>query len=198
MIDYNFQRNFHGAITPQDIAQALIGKFNQSNIKAQQFGKGKQIFVQIASKERPRSGGTTSISVSIREIEDGVAVKIGKQSWLGVAASLGQTALYAWKNPWRIIERLDDIAQDLEYLQLTDQIWDTINTTAKSMKATYELSERLRRITCDFCETANPVGEPNCIACGAPLGNKQPLTCQNCGFPLNKNDIDCPNCGIKI
>lgn len=198
MPDYNFQRNFHGAITPQDIAQALIGKFNQSNIKAQQFGKGKQIFVQIASKERPRSGGATSISVSIREIEDGVAVKIGKQSWLGVAASLGQTALYAWKKPWRIIERLDDIAQDLEYLQLTDQIWDTINTTAKSMKATYELSERLRRLTCDFCETANPVGEPNCIACGAPLGNKQPFTCQNCGFPLNKNEIDCPNCGIKI
>jgi hypothetical protein len=196
--DNNFQRIFHGEITPQDLARALIVEFNQGNMKAQQLGKGSQILVQIASKERPLSGGSTSISVSFRKIEDGVAVKVGKQSWFGVAASLGQTALYTWRNPWRIIDRLDDVAQDLEYLQLTDQIWEIIESTAQSQGATFELSDRLRRLTCEFCQTANPVGAPSCIACGAPLGKNQPTTCPECGFVLRNNEIICPNCRNKI
>ena len=198
MSDNNFQRIFHGEITPQDLARALIVEFNQGNMKAQQLGKGSQILVQIASKERPLSGGSTSISVSFRKIEDGVAVKVGKQSWFGVAASLGQTALYTWRNPWRIIDRLDDVAQDLEYLQLTDQIWEIIESTAQSQGATFELSDRLRRLTCEFCQTANPVEAPSCIACGAPLGKNQPTTCPECGFVLRNNEIICPNCRNKI
>jgi hypothetical protein len=196
--DNNFQRNFHGTISPQDVAHALIGEFNRNNMKAQQIGRGDKILVQIASKDRPSSGGATSISVSIMKIDDGVAVKIGEQSWLGIAASLSQTALYAWRNPWRIIERLDDVAQDLEYLQLSDQIWEIINETAQSIGVTFELSERLRRLKCDFCDTANPVGEPSCLACGAPLGQKQPSSCPKCGYALKKDEILCPNCGKNI
>ena len=195
MTDNDFQRNFHGPITPQDVAHALLGEFNQTNMKAQQIGRGEKILVQIASKDRPRSGGSTSISVSIIKIEDGVAVQLGKQSWLGLAASLSQTALYTWRNPWRIIERLDDMAQDLEYLQLTDRIWEVITKTAQSLGASFGLSERLRRLACEFCETANPVGEPSCIACGAPLGQKQPSSCPKCGFTLRKGEPVCPNCG---
>ncbi len=188
------QRIFHGSVAPNDFAKSLISEFNVGNLKAQQIGSGKQVLVQISTRERPRSGGKTALTVSLLQVEDGVAVQIGKQSWMGIAASLGQTALSTWRNPWRIIERLDDLAQDIEYFQLSDQIWDNIEDTASAHGASFELSLRLRRLVCDYCTAANPVGEPNCIACGAPLGKQQPNTCKNCGFVLKANEFRCPNC----
>lgn len=188
------QRIFHGKITPNDFSKALLSNFNVGNLSARQIGSSKHILVQISTKERPRSGGQTDLSVSLLQVDDGVAVQIGKQSWLGIAASFGQTALTTWRNPWRLIERLDDLAQDIEYLQLTDQIWETIEETATAHNASFELSERLRRIMCEYCTTANPTGASNCIACGAPLGSQQPQTCNNCGFVIKESETRCPNC----
>ena len=123
-----------------------------------------------------------------------VAVQIGKQSWFGVAASLGKTALSAIRNPWSILERLDDVAQDVENLKLTEEVWQVLARTADTLGASFELSERLRRMVCEYCQVANPVGEPSCIACGAPLGKVQPRTCSNCGFVVRLNETYCPNC----
>jgi DNA-directed RNA polymerase subunit RPC12/RpoP len=192
------QRVFHGNLNPSDLARALIGEFNHGNLRAQQIGNGREIVVQIASHEMPISGGQTALAVSLRSVADGVSVEIGKQSWLGVAASLGQTAFLALRNPWNLLGRLDDIAQDIENIQLTEDVWRILETTAKSMGASFELSERLRRTVCEYCHTANPVGEPSCIACGAPLGEVQPRTCSNCGFVVKTSEIICPNCGQKI
>jgi hypothetical protein len=188
-------RIFHGEITPNDVARVLIARFNRGNLRAQQFGSGKHIVVQVATPPRPSSGGSTAMTVNLEEAPDGVAVQIGKQSWLGVAASLGTTALWSWHNPWNILSRLDDLAQDIENIQLADDVWETIEQYARTAGATYELSERLRRMGCEYCRTANPVGEPHCIACGAPLGDVQPQTCKNCGFVLAKGEMTCPNCG---
>jgi len=163
-------------------------------LAAQQLGNGKQILIQIASRQRPISGGQTALTVQLREVEDGVAVQLGKQTWLGLAASLGVTALSVFRNPFSLIGRLDDLAQDIENLQLTEEVWDVIENVARMRGATFELSERLRRLVCNYCATANPVGEPSCIACGAPLGDIQPITCQNCGFVVKKMESDCPNC----
>ncbi len=190
-------RIFHGEITPNDVARALLARFNRGSLRAQQFGGGRHVVVQVATPSRPASGGPTAMTVNLEQAPDGVAVQIGKQSWLGVAASLGTTALWAWHNPWNILSRLDDLAQDIENLQLADQVWETVEQYARSAGATFELSERLRRMVCEYCRTANPVGEPRCIACGAPLGNVQPRTCNNCGFILIKGEEVCPNCGFS-
>jgi hypothetical protein len=190
-------RIFHGELLPRDFAQALAGEFNRGNLRAQVIGSERKMVVQIATRDRPLSGGQTALSVSLERVEDGVAVQVGKQAWLGVAASLGQTALSVWRNPWRLIERLDDLAQDIESLNLLEQVWDVVEGTARARGATFELSERLRRLVCEFCFTANPVGEPSCIACGAPLGKAQPRTCSNCGFVLKANETVCPNCGKR-
>ena len=198
MVNRMEQRIFHGKITPNEFAQALISEFNSGNLRAQQVGAGKQIIVQIGTHNQPHSGGHTALTVTLREVEDGVAIQIGKQSWMGIAASLGQTALTAWRNPWRIIDRLDDIAQDVEYLQLSDQVWDILETTAENHGATFELSERLRRLECAYCHTANPVGEPHCVACGAPLGREQPHTCRYCGYVVKVEERVCPNCGKRL
>jgi RNase P subunit RPR2 len=191
-------RIFHGNITPQDIASYLLAQFNRGNYRAQQLGSGEKIIVQIATRASPASGGETALTVNMQAVEDGVATQIGKQAWLGVAASLGMTALTAWRNPFALLSRLDDLAQDIENLQLSEQVWENIESVARAAKVSYELSDRLRRMVCEYCNTANPVGEPNCIACGAPLGNVQPRTCANCGFVVKISESVCPNCGQKL
>jgi hypothetical protein len=192
------QRIYHGIITPQDIVRALAGKFNRGNYSVQQIGNGQQVTVQIATIARPASGGNTAISVAIQTVEDGVSISIGQQAWFGVAASLGTTALSALRNPFALLGRLDDLAQDIESLQLTEDIWRIIDQTARSLGTGYELSSRLKRSVCEYCTTANPVGEPSCIACGAPLGEVQPDTCRKCGFVVNRSETHCPNCGFPL
>lgn len=187
-------RIYHGNISAQDLARALIAQFNRGNLQAQQIGQDPQIVVQIATRSRPESGGQTALSVILRKIEDGVTVQMGQQQWLGTAASLGETALRTLRNPWNLINRLDDLAQDIENMQLSEQVWRVIEKASGAAGASYELSERLRRMECEYCGTGNPVGEGSCIACGAPLGKAQPRTCQNCGFVLKKTDTICPNC----
>jgi len=187
-------RIYHGDITPEDFARALEAKFNYGNLRAQQLGSGDKMVVQITTSQMARSGGNTALSVILNKVEDGVAVTIGSQAWLGVAASLGQTALAALRNPFNLLGRLDDLAQDIESLQLSEQVWEAVEAIAHQAAASTELSQRLRRMVCEYCLTANPVGEPSCIACGAPLGEVQPRTCLNCGFVVRSNETVCPNC----
>jgi len=192
------QRIYHGKISPEDFARSLMAHFNRGNLRVQQIGGGSELAVQIASRIGAESGGQTALGINIQHVEDGVSVQVGKQAWFGVAASLGMTALAAMRNPLSLLSRIDDLAQDIEYVQLTDEVWRVIDQTARSMKAGHELSERLRRLVCDYCDTPNPVGEPSCIACGAPLGSVQPNACPNCGFVVTHKTGRCPNCGSLL
>jgi hypothetical protein len=187
-------RIFHGNLSPTDLARALTANFSRHNLRAQQVGSGDKIAVQIGTRHMARSGGKTALTVNLQRVKDGVAVQVGRQAWLGVAASLGVTALSALRNPLNLIGRLDDIAQDIENLQLVDEVWGTIENQARAAGASFELSERLRRTSCEYCRTANPVGESACLACGAPLGDVQPKTCLNCGFVVTAQETHCPNC----
>jgi RNA polymerase subunit RPABC4/transcription elongation factor Spt4 len=191
-------RIFHGDLSPINVAHALVARFNRGNLRVQQIGDPNQLVVQIATSQGAVSGGQTALTVMLQKVEDGVAVQIGKQAWLGVAASLGMTAFALLRNPLYILSRLDDLAQDIESLQLSDEVWQTVEETARAAGASFELSERLRRLVCAYCKTANPVGESNCIACGAPLGEVQPHTCPHCGFVIKTDESLCPNCGKAI
>jgi hypothetical protein len=188
------QKIYHGDITPEDFSRDLIGYFQRGNLRVQQIGLGDQIAVQIATSEQAVSGGKTALSISLRKVEDGVSVQVGQQTWLGVAASLGYTAFAALRNPFSLLNRLDDLAQDVENLQISDDVWKVLEATARAFGSGTELSNRLKRYVCDYCNTANPTGEPRCIACGAPLGEIQPGTCKNCGFVISSREKYCPNC----
>jgi hypothetical protein len=192
------QRIYHGSITPNMIASDLMAHFNRGNYQVQQVVSGGELAVQIATSVRPVSGGETALSISMRPVEDGICVQVGNQAWFGVAASIGMTALSALRNPWSLLGRLDDIAQDIEHLQLVEEVWNVIDGTARAAGTGFELSERLKRIVCAFCGTANPVGSASCVACGAPLGSAQPNTCPNCGFVVHQNESMCPNCGKPV
>lgn len=192
------RRILHGNIKPTDISQALMAEFNRGNLHAQTVGQADKLAVQIATRWGSQSGGQTAMTISIQEIEDGVMIDIGQQAWLGVAASLGKTAFSALRNPFSLLARLDDLAQDIENLQLQERVLKTIDRAALALGVSRELSERFQRVVCEYCKTANPLGEGSCLACGAPLGDVQPSTCPNCGFIVTKNDAVCPNCRWKL
>jgi Double zinc ribbon len=192
------RRIFHGNLTPSSIAQALVGTFQRGNLRSQLVGENDDLIVQISSRPGAISGGQTAVTIHVKKVEDGILVEIGEQSWLGVAASLGTTAISTLFNPWNLLGRLDDIAQDIESIQLNEKIWQTINETVKTAGASLQLSDRLLRLSCSYCGTANPVGEGNCIACGAPLGKDQPRTCPKCGFVVLRDEKVCPSCNHPL
>jgi lipopolysaccharide biosynthesis regulator YciM len=192
------RRIFHGNIKPNDIARAIMAEFNRGNMQAQVVGTKDSMAVQIATRMGSMSGGQTAMTISIQAVEDGVMIEEGQQAWLGVAASLGQTAFSALRNPFSLLSRLDDLAQDIESIQMSDKVWKVIDQAVVTLGASYALSERLTRITCEFCGTANPVGAGDCIACGAPMGEAHPTTCRNCGFAVSAQETICPNCNQKL
>jgi hypothetical protein len=189
------QRTFHGNITPADLAQALIARFNAGDFQTRQVGRGENLVLQVATPGMRLSGGPTAITIQLSQVEDGVHVRLGQQQWLGTAASLGQTAIMALLRPASILSRLDDVAQDIQSLQLADEVWNTIERTVQGLGASFQISERLRRLTCAYCSTANPVGSPHCAACGAPLGFQQPVACPRGGFVSEAGTQVCPECG---
>lgn len=192
------RRVYHGSITPTDAARSLLAEFNRGNLRAEALGEQDKMVVQISTRPGAPSGGDTALTVLLQTCEDGIMVDIGQQAWLGMAASLGATAFWALRNPFSLLGRLDDIAQDIENLQLTERIWQVLDRSAQTAGASLALSERLRSVACDYCGTGNPVGEGSCLACGAPLGKVQPGTCRFCGFVIKAGETRCPNCGKMI
>jgi len=190
---------FHGNITAEDLACILVHRFNRGNLAAQYTHSGKQWLVQVASRINAKSGGQTALCVNILQMDDWISISMGKQNWLGIAASIGISLFsFLTRNPLNVISRIDDIAQDIENLSLDDQVWAVIDEAVIAFGVTHELSDRLKRAGCEYCDTANPVGLPRCLACGAPLGNSQPRTCDNCGFVAGPNDTHCQNCTEKL
>lgn len=191
-------RIYHGELSPSQVAQVLTARFNRGNLRALQYGSAKQVIVQIGTRPGTESGGQTALTVTLLQVADGISVQVSKQSWFGVAASLGTTAMAAIRNPFHLLGRLDDLAQDIESIQLAEEVFETVEMAARAAGASFELSERLRRMVCEYCNTANPVGESNCIACGAPLGSIQPTTCPRCGFVVKTIELTCPNCKAPL
>ena len=104
------RRVFHGNIKPNDVAHALMAEFNRGNMHAQVLGTKDKMAVQIATHRGAPSGGHTALTINLQSVEDGIFVEVGQQAWLGVAASIGHTAISALRNPFSLLGRLDDIA----------------------------------------------------------------------------------------
>jgi hypothetical protein len=191
-------RIYHGNLDPRQIANNLSAVFHHGNFQVQQIGDKDNLAVQIATRQNRSSGGRTAMTANISRVADGISITLGQQNWLGLAASLGFSALSAVRNPLSLINRLDDIAQDVESLTLEDQIWEVIDRTARERGTGQALSARLSRTICPYCLTANEIAAGRCIACGAPLGEVQPLTCSNCGFVVQKDEDVCPICKKRL
>jgi ribosomal protein L40E len=192
------QKVYHGSITPDDLAVAMQGEFSRGDLRVSRSGDATKIVINISTPQSRAAGGNTSLAVIIQQHEDGILVNMGDQEWLGIAADFGKTALDVLQNPWSIIGRLDDIAANVDSLQLPEKVWQSIERFAASKAASTQISERLRTTICLYCNAANPVGTATCIQCGAPLGDVQPGTCSKCGMVNVKEARFCANCGTSL
>ena len=191
-------KSYHCDITPDKLAQALVATFNRGNYQAQSGGGGDKVTVQIATRQRQDSGGKTALAITIQKHLDGVTVTMGQQEWWGVAASLGQSALATFMNPWNLLNRLDDIAQDVTSITLANQAWAAIDKFARTAQATQTISKNLASVACPYCGTANKVAAPECVNCGGPLGDFQPTACPKCGNVMPPKSKFCASCGTPL
>ncbi len=178
----------------ETLADALLAEFDHAGWKAQKIRQKEEIAVQIARRPQVRRGGATALTVRLRQLPNGVMVQIGQQVWLDLAASMGVTILSVLRNPWNLLHRLDDLAQDLESLQLRDRVWQVIESTAQMVGASHNLAETLSNVICAYCGTPNEEEASHCLACGAPLQLNLPQTCPHCGFLVPAAEALCPNC----
>jgi hypothetical protein len=191
-------KTYHGDLNAEEIAITLANFFNRGGLAAQSSVNDSTAFVSIASRADRGSGGRTSLGVSLKQADDRLEASVGDQSMFGLAGSLGASAFLFWLNPLNLLGRLDDIAADVENLTLEDQVWKLLDRMAANGGASTQLSRRLQRMVCSYCNTANKVGEGRCVACGAPLGDVQPTTCHKCGYVILSDEKWCPNCGTKV
>lgn len=187
-------RTFHGNIDLDDIAAHIKAEYERDGLVVQSFGDEDGFTVQIASRQHRQSGGSTSLTVVLSPVEDGVLVKMGKQSWTGIAASLGETALSVAKNPWSLLTRLDDLAADFDVIGLEGKVWKSIEKLMLSRQASHQISERLRKLVCGYCDFANDAKAGECVNCGAPMGDEQPQACGKCGFVNDARALRCSQC----
>lgn len=134
---------YHGNLDRQDVAETLASIFNRGTLTTQVTNNSKRSFVQIRTQQMPLSGGNTSLNIALKQIDDRLEVQVGQQSLLSVAASLGKSAWLVLRNPLNLLGRIDDIAQDIEHLELDDQVWQVIDQIASNANASHDLSDRL-------------------------------------------------------
>jgi len=98
-MEYMSTRIYHGDLDPRQIANNLSATFHRGNYQVQQIGDKDSLAVQIATRQNRSSGGRTAMTATISKVADGLSITVGQQNWLGLAASLGFSALSAVHNP---------------------------------------------------------------------------------------------------
>ncbi|MBN1954030.1 MAG: zinc ribbon domain-containing protein [Anaerolineae bacterium] len=192
------QRTYRGNIDSQELADALVTQFNGGDLKAQRVGQKDHVLVQIASRDWALGGPQTALTVGIARVEGGVDVSLGQERWLGAVADLAQTGLMALVNPISLIGRIDDIARSISGLTLPQKVWEAVEHYCNSVGASLGLATEQTMVTCPYCGVANPIGAPKCSACGAPLGDAQPVSCPRCGLLVSRDASYCGRCGASL
>ena len=152
---------FHGNFTPDDLAALLICISTVAILKCKRLAQEMRSRCKFGQKGRLNPAGKLRSALSFQAFDDGVIISSGEQQWMGIAASLGYSALAALRNPLSLLGRIDDIAQDIEYLNLEEEIWNVLTSNVKIKGSQYNFLIALRRIVCDYCDTANPVDAPH-------------------------------------
>jgi hypothetical protein len=191
------QRTYHGDLDPDEIANALMARFNQGSVIAQRLSQGDRVLVQVGTRDR-HNRIENALTIAISKSPDGVNVAVGDQQLLDAAADLAQAGLGALFNPLSLLGNLGEIASDVSSFSLPQQVWETVDKYCRSVGATVGGAAQHMTITCPYCSVANPVGAPTCSGCGAPLGDAQPIYCPRCGQAAPHDAKSCSRCGTAL
>lgn len=196
------QRVYHGAITPEGLAQALLDEWDREQTVAQAFGENGQVIVQIGQREagwfsdEPRQ----AMTLTIEPIGDGIRVNMGQQQWykendiqvfgggfIGFFPfflfPLGGGGLFGG-DEGQIDQRLPSL------------IWQSIDRYAGNFGAATGATRRLSTVACPECGVANPQGATSCSACGTQL-SAVPV-CPQCGYQNPVGANFCNRCGTRV
>lgn len=190
------QRTFSGDLSPDELANALMARFNQGRTVAQRFNQGDRVLVQVGTRDR-HNRIENALTVTISKTSNGVDVAVGEQQVLDAAADLAQAGLGALFNPFSLLGNLGEIASDVSSFSLPQQVWETVDKYCKSVGATMGAGKQMA-IACPYCSVANPAGAPTCSGCGAPLGQAQPIYCPRCGQAAAHDQKFCSRCGAAL
>jgi len=191
-------RTYWGGISAQSLARSLVEHFNTPDTRAQMVGDPSRILVQIGNRPREFGDPTTALTVGIVQDEESITVTMGQQKWIGIAADLAKTGIMALINPWYLLNELDDVARNMDWLGLREQVWQAIDGYCQAVGGSLGVPPELRQVVCPYCGVGNPIGQPKCTACAAPLGDYQPTTCPKCGYLLPYTKRFCTRCGASI
>ena len=191
-------RTYWGRISASDLARTLVQHFNTADTQAQMAGDKDRILVQVGSRQVERRDPSTALTVGIVQEKESVTVTIGHQKWLSLAADLAKTGLLALINPWNLLHELDDVARNVDWFNLRKEVWDAIDQYCLALGGSLGAPAALTQVACPYCGVGSPIGEAKCSACGAPLGDYQPITCHQCGFMLPHDKRFCTRCGASL
>lgn len=199
MADSVEQRAYHGELAPEELARALVVRFNEGETRAHWMaGQAGRAVVQIQNRQHEYGDPSTAVTVHISPTKTGITVSVSEQKILGVAADMAKTGVAAWLNPMRLIGELDDIARNVRWLGLRSEVWKAVDEYCRNHGSSRGAGGILANVICPYCGTPNDIGAQNCKACRAPLAEAQPIVCGRCGF-LNEPQAElCVNCSAKL
>jgi DNA-directed RNA polymerase subunit RPC12/RpoP len=191
-------RTYWGKISADGLARALVENFNTPDSRAQMTGDRSRILVQIGNRRMESADPTTAITVGIVQDEDSITVTMGQQKWMGLAADLAKTGIMALINPWYLLNELDDVARNVDWLTMRNDVWQAIDGYCQAVGGSLGVPAEVKYVACPYCRSTNPIGQAKCSTCGAPLGDYQPVTCPKCGYLLVWNKRFCTRCGASV
>lgn len=200
------QRIYHGNISPDALADYLVGMFNQGygGTTAQKVGQGNQVLVQIGLLSHSGRQIRHSIGVSIARTPDGVSVATGQANWFddpGLGGSL-IGALY-----WPPL-LLFPLARGINSYALYQDIWQAVDTYCAQTGAMQGNVTTAHAVYCHNCGVVNDEHEQVCRMCGTPLyappkrpPHYQPsqgdVVCSRCGQTVSAGNF-CNNCAAPL
>ena len=190
-------KTYYGKFKIDHFLNFLAAAFRDQNLEVHVSKHAERNVVRFVSARTARSGGQFALNLILTEFDGGVRIDIGNPEALGVAASLGKTAIAALINPYNLLVRLDDVAQDIENITLDQSLLKEIEQYMKVNHLTLKLSSSLSKTVCLYCHSINEYGNSNCVSCGAPMGDTLLKTCPRCGYAMSDKIMRCPQCKAR-
>lgn len=153
---------------PDEFIRSLVHEFDTDSFDVfTEIEPDETISAHLTSQNQFGGGSRTSIYVYVRKQKDDLLITVSEQEWSSIASSLGKTIFSTVINPINLLHRLDDIAVDVQNLQLGDRVARFVKTFKQ--KKDELVSTETERYTCGYCKSRNPAKSTHCVACGAPL-----------------------------
>ena len=142
------QRTYHGDITPEGLADALVLHYDPlPNLQAQKIGKDDSYIVQIGYGDKPEEI-RHALTVAIAKSADspGVIVTMGQRQWITSdegkhVAFWGLLAILV--TPWVLFALIWPLGEVISSTTLPGDIWNLVQAYAAGQGASLDQTETL-------------------------------------------------------